>query len=52
LGHTREEIARIACPIGDPTLGKHPHAIALGVATSLLKRAGNREIAEGDRHTA
>jgi xanthine dehydrogenase accessory factor len=52
LGHTREEIARIACPIGDPTLGKHPHAIALGVATSLLKRADNREIAEGDRHTA
>lgn len=52
LGHSREEIARIACPIGDPTLGKHPHAIALGVATSLLKRADNREIAEGDRHTA
>jgi xanthine dehydrogenase accessory factor len=52
LGHTREEIARIACPIGDPILGKHPHAIALGVATSLLKRADNREVAEGDRHTA
>jgi len=52
LGHTREDIARIACPIGDPTLGKHPHAIALGVATSLLKQADNREIADGDRHTA
>ena len=52
LGHTREDIARIACPIGDPTLGKHPHAIALGVATSLLKQADTREIADGDRHTA
>ncbi|NDH04034.1 MAG: xanthine dehydrogenase accessory protein XdhC, partial [Marivivens sp.] len=30
---------RIACPIGDPTLGKHPQAIALGVATRLLARA-------------
>ncbi len=38
LGHTPEQIARIDCPIGDPSLGKHPHAIALGVATEILKR--------------
>lgn len=38
LGHSREEIARIQCPIGDPTLGKHPQAIAVSVAAALLKR--------------
>lgn len=37
LGHASAQISRITCPIGDPSLGKHPHAIALGVATSLLK---------------
>lgn len=36
LGHPRAEIAKIACPIGDPTLGKHPQAIAVGVAGALL----------------
>ncbi len=36
LGHTSEQIARIACPIGDPLLGKHPAAIALGVATAMI----------------
>ncbi|MEJ6404983.1 xanthine dehydrogenase accessory protein XdhC [Yoonia sp. 2307UL14-13] len=36
LGHSPAQIARIACPIGDPTLGKHPAAIALGVATSMI----------------
>ena len=36
LGHCRTEIAKIACPIGDPTLGKHPQAIAVGVAGALL----------------
>lgn len=36
LGHTDAEIRRIACPIGNPTLGKHPQAIAIGVATALL----------------
>lgn len=39
LGHKPEQIARIACPIGDPILGKHPQQIALGVATDIL-RAG------------
>ncbi|MEZ5685698.1 MAG: xanthine dehydrogenase accessory protein XdhC [Paracoccaceae bacterium] len=37
LGHSDAQIARITCPIGEPTLGKHPQAIALGVATALLK---------------
>lgn len=38
LGHAADQIGRIVCPIGDPNLGKHPHAIALGVATRLLLR--------------
>ncbi|MGI1660698.1 xanthine dehydrogenase accessory protein XdhC [Palleronia sp. KMU-117] len=37
LGHEDAQIARIACPIGDPSLGKHPQAIAVGVAAALLK---------------
>jgi xanthine dehydrogenase accessory factor len=37
LGHSDAQISRIACPIGDPTLGKHPQAIAVGVAVALLK---------------
>lgn len=36
LGHAPAQIARIACPIGDPALGKHPQAIAVGVAAALL----------------
>lgn len=37
FGHAKAEIARIICPIGDPALGKHPQAIAIGVAAALLK---------------
>lgn len=37
LGHPTAGIDRIECPIGDPALGKHPQAIALGVATALLR---------------
>ncbi len=37
LGHSPARISAIACPIGDPTLGKHPQAIAVGVAVALLK---------------
>ena len=40
LGHGAEAVARITCPIGDPALGKHPQAIAVGVAAELLRRAG------------
>ena len=39
MGHAPEQIARIACPIGDPSLGKHPQAIALGVATAMVSPA-------------
>ncbi len=40
LGHDKAEIARIECPIGDPGLGKHPQAIAVGVAAAFLRRSG------------
>lgn len=38
LGHPAEAIARITCPIGDPALGKHPQAIAIGVAAAFLRQ--------------
>lgn len=38
LGHAPSAIARIDCPIGDPSLGKHPQAIAVGVAAALLRQ--------------
>lgn len=38
LGHRPDRIDRILCPIGDPSLGKHPQAIAIGVAARLLGR--------------
>lgn len=42
LGHSAQTIGKITCPIGDPTLGKHPQAIAVGVAGRLLEtKAGN-----------
>ena len=37
LGHSDAEILRITCPIGDPALGKHPQAIAVGVAAEMLR---------------
>ncbi len=37
LGHADAQISRIRCPIGDPSLGKHPQAIAIGVAAALMK---------------
>lgn len=39
LGHAPERIGRIQCPIGDPRLGKHPQAIAVGTAAELLASA-------------
>lgn len=36
LGHSMTEIAKITCPIGDPSLGKHPQEIAIGVAMGML----------------
>lgn len=35
LGHSQAQLARLICPIGDPALGKHPQAIAIGVAHSV-----------------
>ncbi|MBP1805761.1 xanthine dehydrogenase accessory protein XdhC [Rubellimicrobium aerolatum] len=46
LGHTAAQISRIACPIGDPALGKHPQAIAVGVAAALIRSAGTGRHAE------
>ncbi|WP_417241864.1 xanthine dehydrogenase accessory protein XdhC [Celeribacter sp.] len=43
LGHLDTEIARICCPIGQPELGKHPQAIAVGVAARLLSPAGQKD---------
>lgn len=39
LGHSDAQISRIRCPIGQPELGKHPQAIAVGVASELLRLA-------------
>lgn len=36
LGHATPTIDRITCPIGDTRLGKHPQAIAIGVASQIL----------------
>ncbi|MFT4151161.1 MAG: xanthine dehydrogenase accessory protein XdhC [Paracoccaceae bacterium] len=51
LGHPPARISRITCPIGDVTLGKHPQAIAVGVAVQLLKRQeqSETEIADDNR---
>ncbi len=48
LGHTSAQIDRMECPIGDPALGKHPQAIALGVAAAILKshREGTEMLGE------
>jgi xanthine dehydrogenase accessory factor len=42
LGHAPAQISRIACPIGDPSLGKHPAMIALGVATAMITPEGRK----------
>ena len=42
LGHDPAHISRIACPIGDPSLGKHPAALALGVATAMIDQQHRR----------
>ncbi|MCC1493927.1 xanthine dehydrogenase accessory protein XdhC [Cognatishimia sp. F0-27] len=36
LGHDRAQIDRITCPIGQKSLGKHPQAIAIGVAAEIV----------------
>lgn len=47
LGHSQGAIARIDCPIGDTALGKHPQAIAVGVAAEMLRR-GMPRLASGN----
>lgn len=34
----RDDCHRITCPIGDPALGKHPQAIAIGAVSQLLSQ--------------
>lgn len=46
LGHSDAQISRITCPIGLPGLGKHPQAIAIGVASRLLDRQMLQESAK------
>ena len=38
VGHSPAEISRITCPIGDTSLGKHPQAIAIGVAARMMRQ--------------
>ncbi|MBV7377868.1 xanthine dehydrogenase accessory protein XdhC [Maritimibacter dapengensis] len=45
-GHPPQAIDRIRCPIGDKALGKHPAAIALGVAHQIMA-----DIAQGAAQT-
>lgn len=50
LGHAHTCIDQLTCPIGDPRLGKHPQAIALGVVSALVMqlRAGAERAATGE----
>lgn len=53
LGHAPARIDRITCPIGDPALGKHPQAIAVGVTAQLLAldaRGSAEQELRKDRH--
>jgi len=44
LGHSRQQINRINCPIGDPSFGKHPQAIAISLAAELLQQTEQKKI--------
>lgn len=50
LGHQKAQITRITCPIGNPNLGKHPQAIAIGVGSSLLR--SSQTVAQKQRNSA
>lgn len=43
LGHRPSARARLTCPIGTPALGKHPQAIAIGVAADLIAQLSAAE---------
>ncbi len=47
LGHSDAQISRIRCPIGQKSLGKHPQAIAVGVAADLISDSQTTEEREG-----
>lgn len=47
LGHTPDQIGTIRCPIGDPGLGKHPQAIAVGVAAEILRTEAQTRLEKG-----
>ncbi|MBV0913867.1 xanthine dehydrogenase accessory protein XdhC [Anianabacter salinae] len=47
LGHSDAQISRIRCPIGQKSLGKHPQAIAVGVAADLLSTSYELEHRQG-----
>lgn len=49
LGHSEAQIGRIVCPIGDPSLGKHPQAIALGVAADIVRNETGGRTMIGER---
>ena len=49
LGHSEAQIARIVCPIGEPALGKHPQAIALGVAADIVRNETGGQTMIGNR---
>uniref|UniRef100_UPI0039B97F56 xanthine dehydrogenase accessory protein XdhC n=1 Tax=Albidovulum sp. TaxID=1872424 RepID=UPI0039B97F56 len=49
LGHTEAQIARIRCPIGERAFGKHPQAIAVGVAAEVLRTKGAKQALGGER---
>jgi xanthine dehydrogenase accessory factor len=42
-GHPDAQISRIRCPIGDKSLGKHPQAIAVGVAAALMRETAQQD---------
>ena len=44
LGHAPERIGRIASPIGDKSLGKHPQAVAISAAAMLLGAVAQRQV--------
>ena len=49
LGHSPATISRITCPIGRPDLGKHPQAIAIGVAGEVLKTTERKTLQYKDK---
>ncbi|MGB2201598.1 MAG: xanthine dehydrogenase accessory protein XdhC [Pseudooceanicola atlanticus] len=43
MGHAPARIDSITCPIGDPSFGKHPQEIAVGVAAGLLRDTARQD---------